>query len=81
MTNRGQKQRNKRDRPTSRTEGARRVGSYLRYLFGWDAKPADLAPVVMDAALTEIAAVDDPKVRLALYREVMDRAYAAMVAS
>jgi hypothetical protein len=78
MTSRGRKQGGKREKPRSRDEGATRVGSYLHYLYGWEAKPEDLAPVALDAALAQIAKVTDPAKRLALYREAMDRAYAAM---
>ena len=81
MTYRGKSRGKKPERPTSRADGAKRIGSYLRYLYGWDAKPVDLAPVVLDAALTEIAAIDDPEARLALLRETLDRAYAAMAES
>lgn len=79
MTRGTKKRGGKPERPTSRAEGARRVGLYLRYLYGWDAKPADLAPVVVDVALIEIATVEDRQARRLLLQRLMDRAYAALV--
>lgn len=61
--------------PSSREDGARRIGRYVRWLYGDGTPPATLAEPLIDAAFDEIAAIGDQDARHRLLREAMDRAY------
>lgn len=61
--------------PSSREDGALRIGRYMRWLYGEETPPATLAEPLIDCAFAEIEAVGDSERRRALLREVMDRAY------
>jgi len=61
--------------PSSREDGALRIGRYVRWLYGEETPPATLAGPLIDAAFDEIAAIADQDTRHRLLREAMDRAY------
>lgn len=64
--------------PSSREDGAVRIGRYIRWLYGPETMPATLAEPLIDATFAEIEAVADEERRRALLREAMDRAYSGL---
>jgi hypothetical protein len=61
--------------PRTRAEGALRIVRYLRYIYGDETPPADLAGPLLDAAFAKLTAIADEECRRALLREALDRAY------
>jgi hypothetical protein len=75
MGRRGTRAGKKPPPPRTRTEGALRIGRYVRYLYGEETPPAELAGPLLDATFAELEAVGDEKWRRASLCEAMDRAY------
>lgn len=66
-------------RPKTREQGAERISSYVRWLYGKRTAPTTLAEPLLDAAFAQIREIDDEAVQKKLLCEALERAYINLV--
>lgn len=61
--------------PSTRAEGAERIGKLVQYLYDYKGNPADVSAALLDAAMRSIDGVSDPEAYHALLQETLQGAY------